>query len=63
MNKFLFYLSIQNMASQTTKLGTCDILDIINEIITNTKKENRIKEKAKDILPLVNSFVSFTYRE
>ena len=32
-------------------------------IITNTKKENRIKEKAKDILPLVNSFVSFTYRE
>ena len=24
-------------------------------IITNTKKENRIKEKAKDILPLVNS--------
>ena len=32
-------------------------------IITNTKKENRIKEKAKDILPLVNSFVSFTYLE
>ena len=32
-------------------------------IITNTKNENKIKEKAKDILPLVNSFVSFTYRE
>ena len=45
MNKILFYLSIQNMADQTTKLETNDILNIVNEIIT--KKFQKVSKFKK----------------
>ena len=46
MNKLLFYLSIQNMAVQTTKLETNDILDIVYKIVTEKNFESTFRYKS-----------------